>query len=441
MSRVLAVRWLALAVPLAAVGVAWWAGARRRRAAGDDPRREAGAALLAFLAALLGLAAFAPAADRFGWWAFADVPDRFRGVPVDLWLGWAALWGPLPALLCRFARPVPVLAALAWFDLLAMPALDPVLRLRPGWPVGELVGLAAVAGPAVLLGRCTADRRRLRLRAALQVAVFAGLLLWLLPTVAFTLGDGSWAAVGRLPRWQLSLLAQAAVLLAVPGLSAVREFVVVGGGTPYPWDPPDRLVLTGPYAYLANPMQCSGVALMALQAAACRSVALLAGAGIAVAFSVAVAEPHERADLLSRHGSAYRDYRLRVRAWLPGRQPYLPRPARLYLAAGCELCRGVAGQLLRMRPPGLAVLAAETAPEPLRRARYEHPAGIADDGVRAVARAVEHTGLVGAYLGWLVRLPVLAGLLQLLVDAAGGGPRTVTRGGLPSGPAPHPDRR
>ena len=54
------------------------------------------------------------------------------------------------------------------------------------------------------------------------------------------------------PRPALSLWAQAGLLLAIVAQRAVAEFAEYGG-TPFPWDPPPRLVRTGPYAYLANP--------------------------------------------------------------------------------------------------------------------------------------------------------------------------------------------
>ena len=38
----------------------------------------------------------------------------------------------------------------------------------------------------------------------------------------------------------------------------MRLFAAVGKGTPAPWDPIDKLIVTGPYAYVRNPM-LSGV--------------------------------------------------------------------------------------------------------------------------------------------------------------------------------------
>lgn len=400
-----AARWLALGVPLLAV----LAAARLERA-----RRARAAALLAFVAAALGVAALHEVARRAGWYTFAPVDGAYRGLPVDLWLGWAALWGPLPVLLRRFL-PLPVaLGLLLWLDAVAMPALHPLVSLNPAWLVGEVVGLAAVALPAQLLGRWSADGRHLRARVLLQVTVFAMLVLWFLPSLAFELGDGSWARLTGLPRAHLLVLAQVALLVATPALVAVREFAVRGRGTPYPWDPPARLVTTGPYAYLANPMQLSATALLLVTAAAARSLVLLVVAGTAVAFSAAVARPHEEHDLAHRHGAAWRTWRRSVRDWWPRWRPYASgEPAVLRLDADCGPCGAVWRFLARRDPVNLTIAPADGQV----RAEYAGGDGHTERGVAAVARGLEHLTLGWAWVGWSLRLPGVTWLAQLVTDA------------------------
>src|SRR5207248_8768050 len=75
-------RYLCLAGPALLV----LAGARVER-----DRTALMAALLAFIAAAVGIAALTPVAGRLGWWRFAVVDGSMRGLPVDAWLGWAAL--------------------------------------------------------------------------------------------------------------------------------------------------------------------------------------------------------------------------------------------------------------------------------------------------------------------------------------------------------------
>lgn len=252
----------------------------------------------------------------------------------------------------------------------------------------------------------------------LQVVVFATTALWLVPTAAFEFGDGSWAGLTALPAPWLLVLAQVGLLVAAPALLAVREFAVRGGGTPYPWDPPRRLVTTGPYAYVANPMQLSAVALLALLAAATRSATLGATAVAAVAFGVGVAGPHERHAMHARFGAAWRAYRRHVRDWWPRWRPYLPGPpAVLWLNDGCPACRAVGGFLRGRGARRLTLAPAHEHRPVLWRSRYAGGDGHQERGVAAVARALEHLHLGWAYTGWLIRLPGVSWLAQLLSDA------------------------
>jgi protein-S-isoprenylcysteine O-methyltransferase Ste14 len=410
------IRSLVLALPLAALGACAWCT--------RPDLRTRGAALLAFAAASIGIAALNAVAGAVGWWSFAAVEGNHLGVPVDLWLGWAVLWGPLPVLT---RLPVPLLlGGLLWLDVTAMTHLDPLLRLGPHWLIGDVIGLVAVAAPSILLGRWTADRRHLVGRAVLQVVTFAAGALWLIPATAIDLGDGSWQHLRQLPRWQLSITIQAAAALAVPGVLAVREFVQRGHGTPYPWDPPTRLVTTGPYAYVANPMQISALALFAVAAVATRSWSMAAAGVLTAAFSAAVASPHEQDDLTRRHGAAWASYRVQVRPWWPRWRPYVAAPARLYLARTCDICSSTAHALGRIGPVGLEIVAAEAYGRDLTRARYEGPDGHIADGVAAVARGVEHVNLGWAVAGWILRVPLLDRLAQVIVDGLGGGPRRLS---------------
>jgi hypothetical protein len=100
-----ALRLVALYVPLALLGLAWlW-----RRPA---PRARTGA-LLATLWNVPSLLALQALANLFDWWHFAPGGPALLGQPVDVYLGWLILWGPLPAItlpracLCSGWRPWP----------------------------------------------------------------------------------------------------------------------------------------------------------------------------------------------------------------------------------------------------------------------------------------------------------------------------------------------
>ena len=47
-------------------------------------------------------------------------------------------------------------------------------------------------------------------------------------------------------------------------------------------------------------------------------------------------------------------------------------------------------------------------------------------GVEAIARGLEHIHLGWAFVGFTLRLPVVGGLAQLLVDASGGEARVIS---------------
>ena len=82
-------------------------------------------------------------------------------------------------------------------------------------------------------------------RAAVFAALFVSLWTWFIPR---------WLAGGELrPRWS----AAAVVLMVIGGaimLRCVWDFAWTGRGTPMPLDPPRRLVVTGLYRWVRNPM-------------------------------------------------------------------------------------------------------------------------------------------------------------------------------------------
>lgn len=117
-----------------------------------------------------------------------------------------------------------------------------------------------------------------------------------------------------------------AAILALPAFAlafeTTRLFLTVGKGTPAPWDPPQRFVVSGPYRYVRNPMLTSVVLMVLAEAAAFGSLALL---GWAVAFFLIntvyfafVEEP----GLERRFGNAYRHYKASVPRWIPRLRPF-----------------------------------------------------------------------------------------------------------------------
>jgi hypothetical protein len=185
------IRSVALFVPTAAV---WIAVALRR-----PGQRDIAAMIVATAWNLLALAVVNVVAVQAGWWTFGAKGALVAGVPADLLLGWALLWGALPACAAR-AQPIPlVVAVLAGLDLTVMPLAEPVVVLGKEWLNGEAAAIGLGLLPGLLLARWTAADRRLPWRVSMQVVLAGGLMLGV--PIALT---GVW----RQPAWALGLLAQ-----------------------------------------------------------------------------------------------------------------------------------------------------------------------------------------------------------------------------------------
>ena len=81
--------------------------------------------------------------------------------------------------------------------------------------------------------------------------------------------------------WSRALGAALAAVGLVSLVESFARFVVRGHGTPAPFAPPRRLVVTGQYRHVRNPMYAALMVIVAGQAAWCgsKALALYAGAG------------------------------------------------------------------------------------------------------------------------------------------------------------------
>jgi protein-S-isoprenylcysteine O-methyltransferase Ste14 len=416
--QTLAIRAYALLVPLLAAAAAWvWQ---------QPSGRKAGAVYLATLWTIPSLVAVQFLAGRYEWWSFRFAGAPLAWMPAELFLGWMLLWGTLPALLLRRLSLPVVVGVAVTLDIVVMPLGAPVIQLGPRWMVGEVVAAALVLIPAQLLARWTAQDTRLAARVLLQVVLFTGTVVMLLPSWLLNLGLQRWSDFAAMSSLSRQVFLQTAMLVALIGVTAVQEFAERGRGTPFPYDPPKVLVRTGIYAYVRNPMQLSTTLLFVLLAVAMRSIWLGAAAFILFAFAAGFAAWDEGGDMKERYGDAAAEYAAAVRTWIPSWRPFIPEPATIYFAAGCDPCVDSAAWLRRRNPRGLLFVHAELHPTAaLERVRYERPDGSYEEGVPAIARALEHIHLGWALLGFAARLPLARPLLQLIVDASGGEKRSL----------------
>lgn len=411
----------ALLVPVLFAAVLWLAA----------PRERVGAALATLWNAVT-LTGLNVLAVTCGWWSFGTEGLMWAGVPIDVIVGWALLWGAIPVLLVPWVNPAVSMAVLIVADVLAMGGLAPLVQLQHGWWYGEIVMVAVTLLPGVILGVATARGRWLWVRVGLQVMLFGAVLGIGIPAATFTLTGTRWDDVrDRLGGPFDSVVLQVAILVVIVALRAVAD-IARHGGTPFPWDPPARLVTSGPYAFVANPMQVCAVTLLLLGAAATEVWGLVLAAAVGAVFGAGIAGWHERGQLVSRFGDPWVAYRRSVRDWVPRMRPYRDRtPARLYNAVSCDPCSELGGWLQRRAPVALQMVPAEQRPDALRRIRYESDVDESDvvvlDGTRALGAALEHLGLGWALLGWVMRAPVAGWAVQLLADGVGAAPRSLER--------------
>lgn len=202
--------------------------------------------------------------------------------------------------------------------------------------IGAAVG-SSLALALVLLGRLptewvtsgplrfrTADpsaTRRRHVRATVvQIVVFWGLLLGVVPLV-IAFAEHRWELH---PPWPKAVVLAAVIVGAVVlvtasalGIAAAATMSTQGAGTPLPSAMTNRLVVAGPYRSVRNPMALAGIA----QGVA---VGLLFSSWMVVVYALAgsivwncVVRPLEEADLEHRFGDDFRRYAARVRCWVP----------------------------------------------------------------------------------------------------------------------------
>ena len=161
--------------------------------------------------------------------------------------------------------------------------------------------------------------RWLILRTGAQIVVFWGLFLFVIPPLIARIDPTAPVVTpsGLTRVITLALFVTASSLGLASALAMVRR----GQGTPLPIDGARCLVVTGPYAWVRNPMAVAGLN----QGSA---VALWLGSPLVLVYVLAgglawhrLVRPMEEAYLAATFGDAYRTYRARVPLWMPRRAP------------------------------------------------------------------------------------------------------------------------
>lgn len=263
----------------------------------------------------------------FGWWAYGGDTLMLMGLPVDIWLGGALLFGPVLNL--AFPRTAPiylVLPIIIGLHGTVFLSLEPLVYAGKGWFLGTVFVFMVAHIPAIYLARWTSEDRLLPLRASLLAFGFGFLAFAVLPSVVMTAMAGAWQ-LNSIPVWRALIGLPLLGICFLIGLSAVQMFVVHGEGTPIPLDNTKRLVRTGIYAYLINPMQlCSAAAWVAI-GFIIGNIWVASSALMAWVFVVGMVRWHHRHDLLLRFPKGWPEYRANVSEWKPRWRPWIPEHA------------------------------------------------------------------------------------------------------------------
>jgi hypothetical protein len=91
---------------------------------------------------------------------------------------------------------------------------------------------------------------------------------------------------------------------------------------------PPRLVVSGFYRYVRNPIYVGFLAILLGQALLFGSPGLLEYTAVAWCIGAAAVRCYEEPTLARKFGTAYQDYRRNVRAWIPRLHPWTPEHQR-----------------------------------------------------------------------------------------------------------------
>lgn len=154
----------------------------------------------------------------------------------------------------------------------------------------------------------------LLVRAITYASLFVCFVLVFLPARALLwAGVVQPATIGALQVTGIAVGAVGALVAA----SCVGAFIVIGRGTPAPFDPPRRLVVAGPYRYVRNPMYLGAAFALGGASAFYASWVLVTFGAVFIAVAHLFVIAYEEPTLRATFGADYADYCARVRRWLP----------------------------------------------------------------------------------------------------------------------------
>ena len=119
------------------------------------------------------------------------------------------------------------------------------------------------------------------------------------------------------------------ILIMATGLlvmgHTISLFITIGKGTLAPWNPTQKLVIKGLYAYVRNPMIIGVMVVLTGESIAIESWNILVWLLIFIAVNNVYFLVYEEPNLIKRFGQEYQEYKRNVPRWIPRFKPYKPQ--------------------------------------------------------------------------------------------------------------------
>jgi protein-S-isoprenylcysteine O-methyltransferase Ste14 len=273
---------------------------------------------------------------RLGFWVYRPMEFSLAGVPLDLHVNWALIWGFVMVWLfarlhIRWRQPRFIALYLSlWvlftvaFDLSVSGYSLFLKRVSPLWWLVDAIFLFVVLGSTLWVYHSILFPARspllcrwsCRVRSFLYVSSLAYVFYGYLPSVVLSLTSG-WGASPLLGLEDPRVLGLALLPPLFLGTWATLIFTDQGAGTPLPLDPPLRLVTSGPYAFVRNPMQIAGMMLAVLLVLYYPTKFMLFYVADMALTSVVLINLFEHSQMQQMFSRSYESYSSQVRNWVP----------------------------------------------------------------------------------------------------------------------------
>lgn len=156
------------------------------------------------------------------------------------------------------------------------------------------------------------------------IILIPGTVMVFIPAIIIVLTENTKYSAKLLPAesylfWMGLIIAGIGLFLAT---WTVKLFVKIGKGTPAPWNPPQNLVVIGPYRHVRNPMLLSAFLIVLAEAVILQSFPIAIWLAFIIIANFIYIHFFEEKTLEERYGEEYRQYKRHVPAWIPRLTPW-----------------------------------------------------------------------------------------------------------------------